>query len=113
MNVKEVEVRGGKLIAARVVTHDPVEIPDEKLLRRLLEKFYTDKVRDFSRVAMQVTGTVILFRPIPNGKRPPNTEDVTEVLKAVNLSEVTPPARSHARKKTKPPATRWQQSQTT
>jgi len=88
IQAKEVSIDPSAKIIARISCEGIVGLKEEDRLRNMLYNFYTRKSREFSRVAIEVIGMVILFRTIPNCKRSPNEEDIAQILVALNLMKL-------------------------
>ncbi len=58
---------------------------EEQIIRKILDNYYKKKRPNFSKLAFEINGKMISFRPIrcPN-KQPPNKEEVIMVLKAID-----------------------------
>jgi|GEM_PF-6107414 len=91
IQAKEVSIDPSAKIIARISCEGIVGLKEEDRLRNMLYNFYTRKSREFSRVAIEVIGMVILFRTIPNCKRSPNEEDIAQILVALNLMKEKAP----------------------
>ena len=85
INVKEVNIHTYATPIACVVCEETVDLREEDRLRKMLCHYYEREKPEFSRVAIQILGSVILFRVMPNCKRSPNKEDVGVILRALNL----------------------------
>lgn len=99
--VKTVEVSGEGNPLARIAFVSKVDLHHEDYLRKLLRAFFRT-LPGFSQPCMQVSGTVILFRPsqAPNFISP-DEEEVQQMLRGMNLMPKIPdqPARKTTRAK--------------